>query len=472
MPHSPFARKPVGAYFAEARADAALRRALGAVDVLVIGIGAIVGAGIFVLVGVAARQAGPAVLLSFLLAAVACAFAALCYAELAAALPASGSAYSYAYAALGEIVAWLVGWNLVLEYTLGASLVASGWSGYCRSVLAGVGLALPASLANNAWSAPGGVIDLPAVAIVVGLTVPVLIGIRESATFTRAMVALKISIVLVVTVVGAFHVRPANWQPFAPLGPFAVLHAAALVFLAYVGFDVASTTACEVRDPRRDLPVGILGSLLISALLYAGMVVVLTGMVPYDQIDAASPIDSAFQAAGLGAIGTIITAGALVGLTSVLVALLIGQPRIFFAMAHDGLLPPRAAAVHPRFQTPVVTTLVSGVVIALAAGLVPIEDLANMTSIGTLLAFAAVCSAVPILRWRAPDLSRGFRCPGSPAVPLLGTAICLALTLQLDPATWVRLVIWTAIGLAIYFGYGRQHSRLEGAPAGPGADET
>jgi APA family basic amino acid/polyamine antiporter len=465
--HSVFARKPVADVLAEARGGTGgLRQALGALDLLAIGVGAIVGAGIFVLSGVAARQAGPAVLLSFALAALACTLAALCYAELATLLPASGSSYTYTYTTLGEIVAWFVGWNLILEYTLGASLVASGWSGYARSVLAGVGLALPPWLADSAGSTAGGLIDLPAVLVVLALTALVLSGIRETAHFTRWMVALKVAIVLLVVGLGAGHVQPANWQPFMPLGPLAVLHVAAVVFLVYVGFDVVTTTSAEVRRPQHDLPIGIIGSLVVSGILYAGMVVVLTGMVPYTQIDPTSPISSAFDAVGQSRVGTVITAGALVGLTSVLTTLLIGQPRIFLAMARDGLLPRWTAAVHPRFGTPVVTTVATGIAIALAAGFVPIEELANMTSIGTLLAFATVCLAVPLLRARYPELPRPFRVPGVPWIPWLGTAVCLGLTLMLDPQTWLRLLIWSAIGLAIYLAYGRRHSALDAlAPA-------
>ncbi len=459
--HSIFARKPMTRVLDEgAEMGGGLRRMLGPTDLLAIGIGAIIGAGIFVLSGVGAREAGPAVILSFLLAGVACTFAALCYSELAALIPVAGSAYTYSYATLGEIVAWIIGWDLILEYIVGASTVASGWSGYAVLLMKSAGIHLPIWLTADPFT-PGGLIDLPAALIVALITAVVLMGIQKGTRLTRALVAIKLAVVIIVIAVGFFYINPSNWQPFLPNGPLSVITAAGVIFFAYIGFDVVSTTAEEAHNPQKDLPFGIIGSLAICTILYIAIGTVLTGMIPFSEIDLESPVASAFQRTGLQLVSAIISAGVIAGLTSVIATLMIGQPRIFMAMARDGLLPSWAARIHPRFGTPIVTTIATGVAVGLASAFLPIEKLAHMTSIGTLMAFVLVCGGVLILRWRQPKLCRPFKCPGVPWVPLLGMIICFGLMLSLPAETWLRLIIWMAIGLVIYFGYSRRHSRLE-----------
>lgn len=451
--HTPFSRKPLSHVMKEAEGRAGgLRPSLTAVDLVAIGVGATIGAGIFVLSGVAAREAGPAVILSFSLAALGCLFAALAYAELAAAMPVTGSAYAYVYAALGELLAWLVGWTLILEYLIGAAMVAGGWSGYVSGLFKDLDWAMPAWVSHP--------VDLLAVVIVTLLAGVVLVGIRESAHFTKAMVLLKLIVVCAVIAFGAFQVDSSNWRPFAPGGLGSILKAASLVFLAYVGFDVVSATAAEVKEPARDLPRGILGSLLICTVLYAAMSAVLTGMISYAQIDVDSPITSAFNAVGMKFVGGIITAGALIGMASVLLALMIGLPRILLAMARDGLLPGWAGTVHARTGTPVVTTVITAGLVALAAAVFPIESLASLAGVGTLTAFAAVCASVAVLRRVEPDLERPFRFPGPSWAPWMGVAICLTLMAQFSADTWMRVAIWLAIGLTGYLVYGRRMSRL------------
>lgn len=398
--------------------------------------------------GVAAHEAGPAVVLSFLLAAVGCSFAALAYAELAAALPVTGSAYAYVYASLGELVAWVVGWNLLLEYALGASLVASGWSGYLVGVLGALGVPMP--------RLP---IDVFAALIVVVTAAIVALGTQESARVTKLMVALKLLAVVAVIGIGATRVNPANFDPFVPEGWGSVLRAAATVFLAFVGFDVVSSTAAEVRNPERDVPRGILGSLAVCTVLYAGMAGVLTGMVPYTQIDVKSPITGAFNAVHLPFVGAIISGGALIGMASVLLALLVGLPRILLAMARDGLLPQEAGAVNAQ-GIPLKITLVASTVIAVSAAVLPLEALADMCGAGTLTAFTAVCAAVPVLRRREPGLARPFRFPGPTWLPWVGALVCFGLFLQLLPGIWLPLLVWMALGQAVYWAYGYRHSQL------------
>ncbi len=457
-------RKPVATLMNEAATPGGLKRALGAFDLTLLGIGAIVGAGIFVLTGVAAgKYAGPAVVLSFCVSGFACAMAALCYAEFASMIPVAGSAYSYAYATMGELVGWIIGWDLVLEYAVGAAAVAVGWSGYLRVILEGVGIYLPAALTHAPGSAPGAIIDLPALLIVLVVSGILYVGISESARFNSLIVAIKLVVVGIVIVVGAFYVRPVNWSPFAPFGWSGVMKGAAVIFFAYIGFDAVSTAAEEVVEPNRDLPIGILGSLFVCTLLYVAVAAVVTGMVPARLLDMNAPLASAFVLRGLHALSGIISLGAVAGLTSVLLVLLLGQSRVFYAISRDGLLPPAFCRVHPRFKTPYIPTILTGIAVAIAAGLLPIQEIAELTNIGTLFAFVLVCLGLWILRHLEPDLARPFRTPLVPLVPILGALFCGYLMSSLPLVTWVRFFIWMGIGFVIYFSYGRFHSRVAAA---------
>ncbi|WP_374545215.1 amino acid permease [Rhodoblastus sp.] len=478
-----FTRKTIeDLHRAQAGADGepALHRALGAFSLMALGVGAIIGAGIFVLTGAAAaRYAGPAVVLSFALAGCACAIVALCYAELAALIPVSGSTYSYVYATLGEIFAWMIGWDLVLEYAMGAAAVAVGWSGYLVSMLAGFGLTLPpqftASYGAQTAAGVAGLFNVPAAAVVLVVTALLAMGTRESARVNNLMVGFKLAVVAVVIVVGGLHVTPANWTPFVPenagefghFGWSGVLRAAAVVFFAYIGFDAVSTAAQEARDPQRDLPIGLIGSLAICTALYIAVAAVLTGVVPIAALDRPDPISAVIDAVGLPALAIVVKFAALAGLTTVILVLLFGQARILFAMARDGLLPQFFARLHPRFRTPAISQIVIGLVVALTAGLFPIDLLGEMVSIGTLAAFALVCVAVMHLRRRHPELRRPFRVPLEPALPALGVIACLVLMIGLPWETWVRLVVWLAIGMAIYLTSGRRGAARQAALADP-----
>jgi len=456
-----FRRKSVTALMADSEThEGGLKRALGAIDLTALGIGAIVGAGIFVMTGVGAKQAGPGLVASFVLAGVACSMAGLCYAEFASMIPVAGSAYSYSYATMGELVGWIIGWDLVLEYAVGAAAVASGWSGYLRVILDGFGLHIPQALARAPGTAPGAIVNLPALLIVFAISAVLYVGISESARFNSIIVAIKLAVIGVVIVVGIFFVRPANWSPFAPRGFGGISQGAAYIFFAYIGFDAVSTAAEEVVDPGRDLPLGILGSLLICTLLYVAVSGVLTGMVPYAAIDETAPLASAFIARGLNFVAGVISLGAVAGLTSVLLVLLLGQSRIFFAMSRDGLLPPAFSRVHPRFRTPYIPTVITAVAVGIGAALLPIDKIAELTNIGTLFAFVLVCLGVWILRGIEPAMRRPFRTPLVPIVPILGVLFCTYLMMRLPLATWIRFVVWLAIGLVVYFSYGRHHSRV------------
>jgi APA family basic amino acid/polyamine antiporter len=458
-----FRRKPAAALIADAESHSGgLKRALGARDLTLLGIGAIVGAGIFVLTGVAAaKYAGPAIVLSFVVSGFACAMAALCYAEFASMIPVAGSAYSYSYVTMGELVAWIIGWDLVLEYAVGAATVASGWSGYLAILLKGLGINLPSEWTHAPWSVPGAIMNLPALLIVLLITYVLYIGISESARLNSIIVGIKLAVIGAVIVVGAFFVRPANWTPFAPMGWAGVMRGAGVIFFAYIGFDAVSTAAEEVIDPNRDLPLGILGSLLVCTVLYILVAGVLTGMVPARNIDITAPLASAFLERGMHAISGLISLGAVAGLTSVLLVLLLGQSRVFFAVSRDGLLPPAFSRIHPIHRTPYIPTTLTGIAVGLAAAFLPIDELGEMTSIGTLFAFVLVCIGVWILRKSEPQLHRPFRTPLVPLVPILGAFFCLYLMASLQEATWIRLIVWLAIGLIIYFSYGRYHSKVQ-----------
>ena len=488
-----FKKKPLHMLLEEMAGEHRLRRVLGPVTLTSLGVGAIIGAGIFVSTGTIARQtAGPALMLSYVVAGLACIFAALCYAEFASMVPVAGSAYTYAYATLGELLAWIIGWDLVLEYAIGSATVANGWSSYFREVLASLGMHLPAALSGPYFKydpttalglSPAGttLFNLPAVLIVALLTVVLVIGIKESARFNAVMVGVKVLCVLFVIFVGAFYVNPKNWEPFAPYGygglsffgnvvygqtaeggrPIGMLAGAALAFFAYIGFDSVSTHSEEARKPQRDVPIGIIASLLICTVLYIAVVAVLTGMVPYGKLDINAPVSNAFDQVGLGWARLLIAAGGVTGITSVLLVMLLSQPRVLLAMSRDGLLPPSFfGAVHEKYRTPWKSTILTGIFVSLLAAIMPIDELLELTSIGTLLAFVIVCAAVLIMRKTHPDAERPFRAPLVPWVPLLGIASCLMLMFSLPAKNWERLAIWLIIGLAIYFGYGKRHSFL------------
>ena len=465
-----------------------LRKNLSALDLTVFGVGVVIGAGIFVVTGVVAQaQAGPAVAVSFLIAGAVCALAALCYAEFASTVPVAGSAYTFSYATFGELVAWIIGWDLVLEFSIGAAAVSSSWSGYLAQLLDDVGWTPPG------WLSGEGAVNVPAMVLALAMTgVPVL-GIKVSSRFNAVVVAIKVAVVLVVVAVGVFYVRADNYTPFVPparpsesgsgldapliqtlfgivpstFGWGGVIAGAAIVFFAFIGFDIVATAAEETRNPARDVPRGILGSLAICTVLYIAVSLVVVGMQEYTELNPDAPLAGAFSAAGLPVFATIISAGALIGLTSVVMILMLGQSRVLFAMSRDRLLPPWLAAVHPRYGTPYRITIATGLLVTALAGFVPLEELAELVNIGTLAAFLLVSIGVIVLRRTRPDLPRAFRVPLMPVLPLVSAAACLWLMGNLPGDTWLRFQAWMALGFIVYAVYGRRHSRLA-----PGADRA
>jgi len=470
-------RKSVTQLQADALTDQRLKRALGATNLTALGIGAIIGTGIFVLTGtVAAQNAGPAVVLSFVLAGVASIFAALCYSEFASLVPMAGSAYTYGYATLGELFAWIIGWDLILEYALGAVTVSIGWSGYVVSFLRDIGINIPPALSAARGTlitlADGtqvtAIFNLPAVIIIAIITLLLVIGISESARVNNVIVFVKVAVVLLF-IFGAVHaINPANWHPFIPpstgvrghFGWSGVTQGAGIVFFAYIGFDAVSTAAQEAKNPQRDMPIGIIGSLLICTVLYIAVSAVATGIVPYLQLDVPDPIAVAADHAGLGWMSAAIKLGAIAGLSSVILVMLLGQSRIFWTMADDGLLPKFVSRVHPKFRTPWITTILTGIVVAFFAALFTVREAGSLVSIGTLLAFVIVSIGVLVLRIREPELPRTFKTPAVWVVAPLGALSALYLMIALPWRTWERLIIWFVIGIVIYFFYGVRRSKL------------
>ncbi|HJR43585.1 MAG TPA: amino acid permease [Gemmatimonadaceae bacterium] len=474
-----FTKKSIAELQGEATSGA-LRRTLGPMNLTMLGIGAIIGTGIFVLTGTAAAQfAGPALVISMIIAGIGCALAGLCYAEFASLIPVSGSAYTYAYATLGELFAWIIGWDLILEYGLSAATVAVGWSGYATGLLHSLGITLPPELT----CAPGsvmtmadgsvvhGVFNVPATLVILAVMTLLVIGIRASAMVNAVIVVVKVLVLLLFVAVGAMYVQPDNWQPFIPentgsFGSFGwsgVLRGAGVIFFAYIGFDAVSTAAQEAKNPQRDMPIGILASLGICTVLFIAVALVLTGIVPYGELNVPNPIAVGIESAGVRWLSPLISVGALAGISSVMLVLLLGQTRVFYSMSRDGLLPPVFRAIHPRFRTPHLSTLLTGSIAAVIAGAVPITVLSQLTSMGTLLAFVIVCVAVLMLRRTAPDLHRPFRTPWMPWAPILGALICFAQMAGLPWQTWERLLIWLALGFVVYFAYSRRRAREAGS---------
>jgi APA family basic amino acid/polyamine antiporter len=506
-----FLTKPLGDLLQEAKDNkSGLKKTLTGLNLTTLGIGAIIGAGIFVLTGQAAAQyAGPAIVISFIISGIACAFAGLCYAEFASMIPISGSAYTYSYATLGEFLAWIIGWDLILEYLFAASTVSVGWSGYVVSFLKDFGIFIPTAFTAATGSvlvevprlgwqqltenlsagllAQGvnvdtlphvtAIINLPAMFIIAVLTLLLIVGIRESANFNNIMVIVKVAVIILFIAIGIAFVQAGNWHPFIPqntgvwghFGWSGILRGAGVIFFAYIGFDAVSTAAQEAKNPQRDMPIGILGSLSISTVLYILVAIVLTGIVSYTTLNVSDPVAVGVDAMGKGMfwLRPIVKIAAIAGLSSVILVMLMGQPRIFYSMSKDGLLPPVFSKVHPKFKTPYVSTILTGCVAIVLAGVLPISILGELVSIGTLLAFAIVCISIVVLRKTRPEIERPFRTPWVPLIPILGALICFVQMAALPGDTWLRLIVWMAIGMVIYFAYSYRHSKIRNSDKTP-----
>jgi APA family basic amino acid/polyamine antiporter len=453
-----------------------LKRTLGPLQLLLLGVGAIIGAGLFSITGIAAAEnAGPAIILSFFLAAIGCAFSGLCYSEIASMIPVAGSAYTYAYTTMGELAAWVIGWTLILEYAIGAATVSISWAGYVISFLHDIGIHLPTALIASPWqtvrlsdgSTANGLFNLPAVLIVIAITMLLIRGIKQSATFNSIVVFLKVAVVLVFIGLGAFYINPENYHPFIPentgtfgeFGLSGVLQAAGIVFFAYIGFDAVSTAAQEAINPQKSLPIGILGSLIVCTFLYVLFALVMIGLVSYKDLNVSAPVAVAIDQTPYWWLNGIVKLAIIIGVSSVILVMLLAQSRIFYAMSRDGFLPPLFSSIHPTFQTPWKSNLILMAFVGCVAAFAPITLVGSLTSMGTLLSFVIVCAGVLILRYKEPGMYRPFKTPWSPFVPVMGILVCLLLMSGLGLDNWIQLVIWLAIGLSIYFAYGRYHVR-------------
>src|SRR5580658_421631 len=467
-----FEKKPLDKIFAESEGgEHQLKRTLGPVNLIALGIGAIIGAGLFSLTGIAAADhAGPAVVLSFVVAAIGCAFAGMCYSEFATMIPIAGSAYTYAYATMGELLAWIIGWDLVLEYAVGAATVSVGWSSYLVRLLAHFGITLPPSLTASPFDSMAGghgLVNLPAIFIIWAISIILMIGISESAWVNGCIVALKVTIVILVIGLGWAYINRDNYVPFLPpntgdfghFGWSGVMRAAGMIFFAYIGFDAVSTAAQEAKTPQRDMPIGIIGSLAVCTILYVLFAYVMSGIVNYKDMTPTAIYD-AINKTKYAWLSTGVIVGILAGYTSVILVMLLGQSRVFYSMSRDGLLPKLFSDVHPKFRTPWRSNLLLMVFVSLFSGFLPISSLGNMTSIGTLLAFVIVCAGIMVMRRTHPNINRPYRTPLVPIVPILGIVVCLGMMAFLDSMTWVRLVVWLLLGFIVYFGYSRFHSHL------------
>ncbi|ASB60035.1 amino acid permease [Bacillus sp. A053] len=455
-----FRKKPLETLSAQSKSKS-LARTLSAFDLTLLGIGCVIGTGIFVITGtVAATGAGPALIISFILAGLACALAAFCYAEFSSSIPISGSVYSYSYVTLGELLAFLIGWDLMLEYVIALSAVATGWSSYFQSLLAGFNLHLPAALTGAPGSTPDAVFNLPAAVIILLITAIVSRGVKESTRFNNVIVLMKIAIILLFIIVGIGYVKPDNWSPFMPFGMKGVILSAATVFFAYLGFDAVSNASEEVKNPQKNMPVGIISALAVCTVLYIAVSLVLTGMMPYAKLNVGDPVSFALKFVGQDTVAGIISVGAIIGITTVMLALLYAQVRLTFAMSRDGLLPGLFAKVHPSFKTPFRNTWLTGIVAAGIAGFINLGTLAHLVNMGTLAAFTVISIAVIVLRKKHPEIKASFRVPFVPVVPIISAGICLWFMYSLPGVTWLSFVIWIAVGTLVYFLYSRKHSLL------------